>query len=110
MIRILAAALGAFWLMAGCAPAATTPDAEPGEASQAVTDLPYAQGRAFDNLDDYLAHLKRRGAADVPFYEKAGPDLYRLVTGRRPPWEGRDERLFTRAELEEKYGFSSAAE
>ena len=38
------------------------------QASQlgAVANLPFAQGRSFTSLDDYLAFRKSRGAYDLP--------------------------------------------
>ncbi|HTU13374.1 MAG TPA: hypothetical protein VMG08_20970 [Allosphingosinicella sp.] len=65
--------------------------------------LPFAQGRTFDSLDAYLAHLESRGAADVPWYRLVGPDLYELVSGRGrrgvPP-------RYSRAALLERFGFT----
>ena len=58
----------------------------------------------FSTLDEYLAHLKKLGAQDYPFYERAGPDRYKLNVGRggnRQP-----AQYFTRDELMKKFGFS----
>ena len=66
-------------------------------------DLPFGQGLSFATLDDYLAHLQRRGAYDVPWYREVGPGLYERVGGRRGP--GQAAERYTRDELERKYGF-----
>ncbi len=61
------------------------------------------QGREFETLDEYLAHLRKLGAQDYPFYELVGPDRYKLNIGRggnRQP-----AKYFTREELAQKYGF-----
>ena len=67
-----------------------------------VPGLPFAQGRAFASLDDYLAFLRERGKHDVPWYREIGPGLYELVSRRGP---GATPRTYTRAELERKFGF-----
>ena len=60
----------------------------------------------FATLDDYLAHRRRLGAQDYPFYEEAGPGLYRLVGGRRPRGAGpADYPTYTREQLLRRYGF-----
>lgn len=67
-----------------------------------VANLPYARGRTFRTLDDYLAHLERQGAIDLPWWRQVSPGVYERVTrmpGRRP------ERA-TRAELMRRFGFS----
>lgn len=65
------------------------------------TNLPFAAGEAFATLDAYLAHLKRRGAMDVPWYREIEPGLYELVSGR-----GRRAPVhFSRAELMQRFGF-----
>ena len=68
-----------------------------------VADLPFAQGRAFATLDDYLAFLRDRGRYDVPWYRQTGPDRYELVSRRGP---GAAPRSYSRAELEAKFGFA----
>jgi len=70
---------------------------------QAVTDLPFAQGRSFATLDDYLAYRAARGASDVPWYREVAPGIYELA-GRRGP--GAPAKRFTRAELMAKFGFA----
>jgi hypothetical protein len=65
-------------------------------------DLPFSQGLRFATLDTYLAHLKRRGATDVPWYYEVSPGIYELVS--RVNRRGTPKR-FTRAELAARFGF-----
>jgi hypothetical protein len=66
----------------------------------------------FRNLDEYLAHLERTQAPiDRPWYREIRPGVYQLMTGnlRILPVDGADDkekRIFTRDELERKFGFS----
>ena len=73
--------------------------------SRSHSPRPHSQGKSFSNIDEYLAHLRKMGAQDRPFYEKIGPNKYRLNTGRgsrrKPP------QIFTRQQLLNKYGFSN---
>jgi len=64
--------------------------------------LPFAQGLSFDTLDDYLAHLERRGATGVPWYREIEPGLYELVSRRGPRAA---VQRFSRAELLLRFGF-----
>jgi hypothetical protein len=66
--------------------------------------LPYADGRSFKTLDDYLAFRKTLGTTGRSFYEEISPGTYRLVAGRRSP--GARDKTYTRDELLEKFGFS----
>ncbi len=68
-----------------------------------VANLPYARGKTFRSLDEYLAHLERQGAIDLPYWRQIGPGLYEWVRSRVPA--GAPERA-TRAELMRRYGFS----
>ena len=75
---------------------------EESQASGGVANLPYARGKSFRTLDEYLAHLERQGALDLPWWRQVEPGVYEWVTrmpGRRP------ERA-TRAELMRRYGFA----
>lgn len=73
------------------------------ERTPDASDLPYAQGRSFATLDDYLAFRRERGAIDLPWYREARPGVYELVTRRGP---GAPPKTFTRAELMRRYGFT----
>ena len=70
---------------------------------RAVSNLPYARGRTFHSLDEYLAHLERQGAIDLPWWRQVAPGVYERVSTRRP--RGKPERA-TRAELMERFGFT----
>lgn len=75
-------------------------DERQGDSSD--TGLPFAQGRSFASLDDYLAHLERRGATGVPFYRRTSQGDYELVSGRGrrgPP------ARYSRAALMQRFGF-----
>ena len=74
----------------------------PASSAEGVKDLPWARGRVFAGLDDYLAYRATLGAQDIPWYKLVGPDRYELMTRRAP-----DEapRYFTRAELLAQFGF-----
>lgn len=66
--------------------------------------------KRFGSLDEYLAHLElTQGPVDGPWYKKVGADMYELQTGnlKLDRADGVEEkRLFTRQELEKKFGFS----
>jgi hypothetical protein len=74
------------------------------DSSQAVANLPYARGRSFGTLDEYLAFRREGGAIDLPWYREVRPGLYKLETGNLRP--AGPERYFTRDELERKFGFA----
>lgn len=75
----------------------------PDKSAKSPGDLPFGQGLAFATLDDYLAHLQRRGATGVPWYREVGPGDYELVTGRG---RGLAVERATRAELLARFGFA----
>lgn len=68
-----------------------------------VRDLPFAQGLGFATLDDYLAHLRRRAAAGIPYYSEVAPDLYEPVARRG---RGAAPERLSRADLMLRFGFS----
>lgn len=66
--------------------------------------LPFAHGRTFATLDDYLAHLRERaGPIGQPWYREVRPGVYERVTTRVPPGE---PQIRTRAELMREFGFT----
>ena len=67
-----------------------------------VANLPYARGQTFRTLDDYLAHLERQGAMDLPWWRQVAPGVYERVTNMR----GRPPERATRAELMRRFGFA----
>ena len=72
--------------------------------AQSQAELPYAGGRQFRKLDEYLAFRKTLGATDRPWYEEVSPGVYKLTGGRRLP--GSPEHTYSRRELLEKFGFT----
>lgn len=74
------------------------------EQGAARANLPHAQGKVFHDLDSYLAHLKRLGTMDFPFWEEVKPGLYRHNTGRG--MDRNNPEMATRAELLRRFGFA----
>lgn len=76
----------------------------------AVSDTSLPISERFRTLDEYLAHLElTQGPVDGPWYKQIGPDLYELQTGNLKldgPAGADEKRVFTRQELEKKFGFS----
>lgn len=73
-----------------------------GQKGGARPVLPHAEGREFETLDAYLAHLQGLGSIGIAWYERMPDGRYQLIR-RRPPWQEPD--IFTRAELLERFGF-----
>jgi hypothetical protein len=76
-----------------------------GQASngEGVADLPYAMGRRFASLDEYLLHLQRRaGPIDLPWWRQVRPGVYEHV--KHMPGAARETA--TRAELMKRFGFN----
>ena len=92
---------------APCAKAKVMIRRPPGEAAanrKPVANLPFAMGRRFHSLDDYLAHLQCRAAPiDLPWWREVRPGIYEHV--KRMP--GTKPERATRAELIRRFGFSS---
>lgn len=66
--------------------------------------LPYAHGRTFATLDEYLAHLRQfAGPIGQPWYRETRPGFYERVTTRVP--RGAPE-TYTRDQLMQKFGFT----
>lgn len=64
----------------------------------------------FASLDEYLAFLEKTSApVDGPWYKQVRPGIYQLQTGNLRVLDAdkaEEKRLFTRRELEKKFGFS----
>ena len=75
-------------------------DPMPTEAE--IANLPYARGKTFASLDEYLAHLEKNGEIDLPYWREIGPGLYEWVV-RMPEAE---RKTATRDELLTLYGFN----
>lgn len=70
----------------------------------AVSGLPFANGLTFATLDAYIAYLGKYAAPiDRSWYRQIRPDIYRLETGNMR--EKPSPQIFTRKELEMKFGF-----
>jgi hypothetical protein len=76
-----------------------------GQSENQVSNQQTDVSRRFSTLDDYLAHLERQGAVDMPWWREVEPGVYELVTSFRPLEGQRPERA-TRAELMRRYGFT----
>ena len=75
---------------------------EESQNGRGVANLPFARGQVFHSLDDYLAHLERQGAIDLPWWRQVAPGVYERVTNMR----GRAPERATRAELMRRFGFA----
>jgi hypothetical protein len=117
VIRTLAIAsliLSAVLLTPACA--APLKDDPPGAAGalgtsagkeKAVTENRSRISQRFADLDAYLAYLEKRSHLDGSWYREIRPGVYELQTGNlRLPDGGDRKRIFTREELEKKFGFS----
>jgi hypothetical protein len=68
-----------------------------------IANLPFAMGRRFSTLDEYLTHLKCRAAPiDLPWWSEVRPGVYQQV--KHLP--GAKPEVATRAELLRRFGFS----
>lgn len=74
-----------------------------GGGAHGVANLPYARGQIFHTLDEYLSHLERQGAIDLPWWREVEPGVYERVVRGMP---GRRPERATRAELMRRFGFS----
>jgi len=73
-----------------------------------VTDTRLPINQRFPTLDDYLVFLERtQGPVDGPWYKEVSPGMYQLQTGNlHLDVPGEEKRIYTRQELEKKFGFS----
>jgi hypothetical protein len=72
------------------------------DENNGVAGLPFARGATFRCLDDYLAHLERNAAIDLPYWRAVGPGLYERVT----TMTGAERETATRADLMQRFGFT----
>ena len=75
---------------------------KPSTPSSGAASLPFARGRTFRSLDEYLAHLEANAAIDLPYWREIRPGVYQW-TVRMP--EAREPETATREELMRRYGF-----
>ena len=80
------------------------------EITDAVSDLPHAKGMTFTTLDAYLAHLERYSVQDMPYYRRLKTGDYEHEVGRQPLGMTPTQRIYTREELEQKFGFTAKDE
>jgi hypothetical protein len=74
------------------------------DSGEPVSGLPFSHGKSFRTLDEYLAHLQQNAAPiDQPWWRQIRPGVYEHV--KRMP--GAQRETATRAELMERFGFSS---
>lgn len=66
-------------------------------------NLPYANGKVFNNLEAYLEHLESLGPIGVPFYREVSPGRY--VNQGSIRLGGQRSPTISRQELAKKYGF-----
>ena len=72
-------------------------------SGEGVAGLPFAHGKSFASLDEYLSHLERFAAPiDQPWWREIRPGVYEHV--KRMP-EASPE-IATRDELMRRFGFS----
>ena len=79
----------------------------PESSGKTVVEDPRPISRQFADLDAYLAYLRRQSAIDRAWYREIRPGVYELQTGGnlRLDGGGTTKRVFTRDELERKFGF-----
>ena len=73
----------------------------PTPVDQGVANLPFARGKTFHTLDEYLAHLEAQGAIDLPWWREIRPGVYEHVTSM----PGARREVATREELMRRFGF-----
>lgn len=66
-----------------------------------VASLPYARGKVFCTLAEYLAYLELQGAIDLPYWREFQPGMYERVV-RMP---GAKREIATHEELLQRFGF-----
>lgn len=76
-------------------------------SGKTVVDAHLPINRRFADLDAYLAYLRRRSAIDGAWYREIRPGVYELQTGGNLRLDRGEttKRVFTRDELERKFGF-----
>lgn len=74
-----------------------------GDGGEGVAGLPFAHGRRFRTLDEYLQHLETHAAPiDQPWWRQIRPGVYEHV--KRMP--GAPRETASREELMKRFGFS----
>ena len=74
------------------------------KSGEGIPNLPFAMGRRFRSLDEYLEHLRcNAGPIDLPWWREVRPGLYERMVRMR----GAERETATREELMKRFGFSS---
>ena len=80
------------------------------QMGKSVSDASLPASKHFRTLDEYLGYLEAtQGPIDGPWYKQLSPDVFELQTGNLKldqPTGAAEKRIFTRQELEKKFGFS----
>ena len=75
----------------------------PADNGEGVAGLPFAHGKTFRTLYEYLEHLERyAGPIDQPWWREIRPGVYEHV--KRMP--GAPREIATREELMKRFGFT----
>lgn len=109
IVLLAAVALSPYRPLEPAKPSAAAPICQKGErmklergASSGVAKLPFAMGRTFASLDEYLEHLAcNAGPIGMPWWREIRPGVFEHVktnTGATP-------EVATRAELAKRFGF-----
>lgn len=73
------------------------------DSGEGVAGLPFAHGKTFRSLDEYLRHLELHAAPiDQPWWREISPGVYEHV--KRMP--GAPRETATREELMNRFGFA----
>ena len=67
-----------------------------------VFGLPYARGKGFRSLDEYLSHLRANSAIDLPWWREIKPGIYEYVSSATSG----EKRIATRSQLASCFGFA----
>lgn len=106
-MKLLFAVTAALLPMAPLAPPLDEARPSSDSSGKTVADDRLPISRRFADLDAYLAHLRRRSAIDGAWYREIRPGVYELQTGGNLRLDRGEapKRVFTRDELERKFGF-----
>lgn len=113
LVRLAIVGGGLGLVTAGCGVSTNEVRAEAGSSGSIKegTKMPSGTGainERFESLDAYLAYLRETQApVDGPWYREVRPGVYVLQTAGNLKLDGGDptERVYTREELERKFGF-----
>ena len=76
------------------------------EGQSMTAPRPVWVAKQYPTLDAYLAHLERESHVGGKWYREFKPGMYELVAGNlHLDKTSKEQRIFTRAELEQKFGF-----